>query len=227
MKNDACVILFTKYPQPGEVKTRIAAESGPEAAADLARAFVEDTLDMLRWVEDTDVLVCYAPKECGEDMKAWLGEDRQYAAQKGPNLGIRMRNAFRVAYIFKKYRRVVLLGSDVPHLHDDVVRKGLETLTTRKGTCIAPAEDGGYYLIGFNEEAFEPRVLEQVDYEDKATVFDQTLSRLRFYDKRETILDSARDVDTLEDLRVLYEAGAFKPTSATYKVAKRVLGSGG
>ena len=224
MKHDACVILFTKYPEPGEVKTRLAAEIGPEGAAELARAFVEDTLDMLRWVEDADVLVCFSPKEREADMKAWLGEDRQYAAQKGPNLGIRMRNAFRVAYIFKKYRRVALLGSDVPQLHDDVIRKGLEALEERKGACIAPAEDGGYYLVGFNESAFEPRVLEQVDYGDTATVFHQTVSRMRFYDKRETVLETARDIDTLEDLRALFEAGAFKPTSATYKAAKKILG---
>ncbi|MGE4505278.1 MAG: hypothetical protein AB7D51_08005, partial [Desulfovibrionaceae bacterium] len=57
------ILFFLKYPAPGEVKTRLAASIGPERAAELARAMAEDMLDELRWVEEADLAVCFAPAE--------------------------------------------------------------------------------------------------------------------------------------------------------------------
>jgi len=42
------ILVFTKSPAPGVVKTRLAATLGAERAASLARAFLKDTWSLLQ-----------------------------------------------------------------------------------------------------------------------------------------------------------------------------------
>ena len=51
---EAIVCIFVKPPNPGAVKTRLIPELGPERAAELAEALLEDTVAMVRtlpWAE--------------------------------------------------------------------------------------------------------------------------------------------------------------------------------
>ncbi len=51
---EAMVCIFVKPPEPGAVKTRLIPELGPERTAELAEAFLQDTVAMVRtlpWAE--------------------------------------------------------------------------------------------------------------------------------------------------------------------------------
>ena len=45
MMLNRCLIVFVKYPQPGQVKSRLAKDYDDDFAADLYRAFVLDILE--------------------------------------------------------------------------------------------------------------------------------------------------------------------------------------
>jgi rSAM/selenodomain-associated transferase 1 len=214
------ILFFLKYPEPGEVKTRLAASIGPERAAELARAMAEDMLDELRWVEEADLAVCFAPAEREADMRAWLGE-REYWPQRGAGLGQRMKNGFQAAF-HRGYERVVLLGSDIPEARDEDVRRALAHLEKRRSCALGPAEDGGYWLIGFDREGFSPEVFAGMEW-GGPEVLGRTRSWLEFNDRDVLLLEQRRDVDTMADLERLVASAALAAGSATLGPARRAL----
>jgi len=55
---EAIVCIFAKPPIPGLVKTRLIPELGPDRAAELAEAFLEDTVAMVRTLTTWLHLAC-------------------------------------------------------------------------------------------------------------------------------------------------------------------------
>ena len=55
--------LFAKWPEVGRVKTRLARESSPEFAADIARTFLLETLERLRELAGCDQYLAYDPPD--------------------------------------------------------------------------------------------------------------------------------------------------------------------
>lgn len=215
-----CLLIFLKYPEPGRVKTRLAAEIGAQAAADLARSMAEDLLEAMKWLDDVDLVVCFDPKERAGDMAAWLGAERTYWPQRGQNLGLRMKNAFAAAFR-KGYERVLLMGGDVPGVDDNALRPVFEELAG-DAAAIGPSEDGGYWLIGFTALGFAPEAFTDVAWgTDK--VLDQTLKWLEFSQKKIVRAVTWRDVDTLDDLRGLMQSGRLGAHSRTLTLARALL----
>jgi len=201
VKNDALTLFFVKYPEPGKVKTRLAASIGPDKAAELYGNFV---LDLLGKLESTRLRfkICFYPEQKRELLMGWLGDGHDYMAQKGGDLGERMVTAFLEAFA-GGHRRVILVGSDFPDLPQSFLEESLGALNTHDAV-IGPAMDGGYYLIGFMKEAFCHQAFEGMPWGTEG-VFRQTLSILKAHRKRVYILPVWNDIDTLEDLRQLTE----------------------
>src|SRR2546423_1617334 len=94
------LILFTRFPEPGRVKTRLIAALGPEGAAGLHRRL---TLRTLRTAHAAcqalraDFQICY---DGGSDqqMRHWLGDHWPMCRQNGTGLGQRMANAFEESF---------------------------------------------------------------------------------------------------------------------------------
>ena len=152
-QSDSCVLLFVKLPVKGRVKTRLAADIGPEAALRLYESFVLDTLGMLEGLKQP-VRICFDPAGTEAQCKRWLGKHYSYVAQVGRDLGQRMKNAF-IHSFDEGFEKVVLIGSDIPDLPGSFLHEALEALESSEAV-IGPSNDGGYYLIGFSQEAFLP-----------------------------------------------------------------------
>jgi rSAM/selenodomain-associated transferase 1 len=193
------LLLFIRYPEPGKVKTRLAATIGADEAAELYRTFVLDILATL----DTCGLplrVCFEPLEKEADLQAWLGAGYVLKPQRGRDLGARMRRAFEEAF-FEGFARGILLGSDIPDLPLAVLQEAVDALR-RQDAVIGPARDGGYYLIGFRRGSIPPDVFEDIPW-STAAVAQVTLARLEAHGCRIHRLPKWEDVDTAEDLAAL------------------------
>ncbi len=201
MKNDAHIVFFVKYPEPGEVKTRLAASIGPDKASELYGNFV---LDILARIESTQLsfTICLYPEQKKELIMGWLGDGYEYSHQKGVDLGERMVTAFLEAFA-GGHSRVILIGSDFPDLPQSFLEESLGALSTHDAV-IGPAMDGGYYLIGFRDSTFSPQAFEGMQW-GMGGVFRQTLSILKERRKRVYVLPVWNDIDTIEDLRQLVE----------------------
>ncbi|CCH48273.1 TIGR04282 family arsenosugar biosynthesis glycosyltransferase [Pseudodesulfovibrio piezophilus] len=203
-----CLLFFTKFPEPGAVKTRLAEDSSPELAAEFYKTFVEEKLAELAEACRTEIIVCFAPEQARLQMKDWLGTRQRHLAQKGSDLGHKMENAFREAF-FMGYERVLLAGSDIPGLSPRIVEEGIEALTPETA-CLGPADDGGYYCIGFHKSRFLPEVFHSMHWSTE-DVAQQTLSRMETQGLAVHTMETLEDIDTIEDLETLTALGTSGP----------------
>lgn len=143
-----CLIIFTRYPKPGQVKTRLIPALGAEGAAALHRRMVEHTLAQARALSTTSPLSIEVWFTNGSmaQMQAWLGEDVAYQIQPGGDLGDRMTLAFESAFS-RGYGATVIIGTDCPDLSTALLAQSFGALE-QQALVLGPAIDGGYYLIG-------------------------------------------------------------------------------
>lgn len=188
------LLIFLKYPAPGQVKTRLASELGNEAAAEIYRASVELTLSRLEFFRRESV-ICVDPPEAVEKTRQWLEGSWQLCAQQGATLGDRLKAATRQAFA-EGAKRVIVIGTDSPWLFPADIARAFETL---EGADIAlgPTEDGGYYLIGLSKDM--PLVFDGIAW-SSPTVFDETLARAQALQLRVRPLERGYDLDYAADV---------------------------
>jgi rSAM/selenodomain-associated transferase 1 len=197
--DDRCLLFFVKYPEKGRVKSRLASVIGDEPAAKLYRDFIIQMLSTLK-TGDFPLYICFYPKNAIKALREWLGGQYHYIPQKGEDLGERMRSAFTEAFKIG-FRRVVLIGSDIPDLPLEFVEEAFTSLKIIDAV-IGPALDGGYYLIGFKDRTFSPQVFNGMTWGTE-TVFDETMQALNKLRRKVHTLPYQRDIDTVADLRIL------------------------
>jgi uncharacterized protein len=194
-KND-CLIIFMKWPEKGKVKSRLAAGLDENVVLDLYKCFVEDLLQTLKRAGFRPIIAFY-PSEAGDKITEWLGVEYIYMPQTGPDLGTRMKNAFTRAFA-QGCSRVVLIGSDVPDLPVEIIKDAFTSLKDYDA-AIGPARDGGYYLIGFSNDGFLPRIFDDIPW-STAVVFTRTIEILREEGCEVRQLPFWRDIDRPEDV---------------------------
>jgi uncharacterized protein len=90
------LIIFTRYPTAGRVKTRLISALGERGAMLLYRRLVEYTLDQSRNFEGS-IEIRFTGGNL-KQMKSWLGEQFYYREQKGMSLGERLTGAVAEAF---------------------------------------------------------------------------------------------------------------------------------
>ncbi len=193
------VIVFSRFPVPGQTKTRLIPALGPEGAANLQRRMTEHTLYRVRRVE-TEQGCSVEVRYDGADRRTvrdWLGDHFILRHQGGGDLGQRMARAVRDAFQ-AGMRRVIVVGTDCPGLTTGYMKEALSSLEGHIAV-LGPANDGGYYLIGLNR--YIPELFEGVDW-GTAQVLEQTLARAARLGIESKLLALLDDIDRPEDLAI-------------------------
>jgi rSAM/selenodomain-associated transferase 1 len=199
--NDRCILFFVRNPERGEVKTRLAATLGQNVARDLYRCFILDMLSALQRA-GFPLIICYYPEDALDHLKGIVGEGYAFQPQYGEDLGERMKNGMMDSFA-QGFDRAIVIGSDIPDLPGAFIQESFAALETYD-SVIGPAFDGGYYLIGFRQESFLPEAFKGIEWGTN-TVLTQTLGILRDHQRTAYLLPPLRDIDTLEDLRGLFQ----------------------
>jgi rSAM/selenodomain-associated transferase 1 len=190
------ILVFVRAPERGRVKTRLAAQIGDDAALRVYRRLAEQAVAETRALgAGVSVRIHYTPADAGDEVRAWLGRDAEYLTQVDAELGARMKAAFDAAFA-AGHRRVVIIGSDLPELSADVLRRAFGLLDSNP-VVLGPAADGGYYLLGLREMV--PGVFDGVPW-STGRVLDATMARLRAAGCEPAMLETMRDVDEAADL---------------------------
>ncbi|MBU1078035.1 MAG: TIGR04282 family arsenosugar biosynthesis glycosyltransferase [Spirochaetes bacterium] len=207
------VIFFIKYAEPGRVKTRLGSRIGLKRASELYRCFVMDILSLLRSL-NKDVLIFYVPDTSLEKVRGWLGTKMRYFPQKeGADLGERMAVSLESAFKLG-YEKSIIIGGDLPDLSSDIILQAFKDLNDHQ-SVIGPSDDGGYYLIGFNKKDYLNKVFQGIRW-STPEVFKMTM---RIFNKEKysvSLLQKWHDIDTLEDLRNLYNNNRNKDRNGSY-----------
>lgn len=202
------VIVFTRAPLAGRVKTRLAARLGPARAARLHERL---TLAALH----TALAARCGPVELHATSRhAWLESiGAPVKLQKGRDLGERMAHATREA--LRRAPFVLLIGADCPELSPRELRRAARWLAGGTHVVLAPARDGGYALVGL------ARPVEAI-FRDIAwgseRVYAQTEARLKNSGRRLRALAPVSDIDLPEDLERMRALRLF---SAARRCARR------
>ncbi|MCB9745329.1 MAG: TIGR04282 family arsenosugar biosynthesis glycosyltransferase [Alphaproteobacteria bacterium] len=190
------VVVFTKPPEPGRVKTRLIPALGPEGAARLHAAFVQDTLALCAQA-GLELTLALA----GDPDGAWArGLGVRVVPQVPGDLGARMAAALDPGPAFA-------LGTDAPTLPLALLE---QAATLDADLVLGPAFDGGYWAVGWREA--RPEVFAGVPWSTEA-VLAETLLRARAAVLSERLTPYWYDVDTPEALAFLRQHLRVLPDS--------------
>ena len=182
------VVLFTRYPTPGEAKTRLIPALGAEGAAALHRRLTERTLAAVRASAlPHEVRVTGAESRAFTD---WLGPSRVVAQGDG-GLGERLARA-------AEPYPAIFVGADAPDLNAGHLLAAADALRDGARATLGPAEDGGYWLLGLAEPV--PGIFDAISWGSDA-VYAETVARLAAAGIAPAILPTLADCDRPEDLR--------------------------
>ncbi len=202
-----CLIMMAKYPEPGQVKTRLAAEIGAGHAAELSKRFILDLLQTLS-SRDWEIQMALYPWERKAEMSAVVGEKYVLVSQQGRDLGERMGHVF-IQLFAEAFQEIIMIGTDAPDLPAEFVVEAFSALADHDAV-LGPACDGGYYLIGFRRGVFSPQLLDGLPW-STPEIFVQQLKRLREQNLQVYILPPWQDVDTLADLKKMAGLAVMTP----------------
>jgi uncharacterized protein len=212
MTGPEALIIFAKQPDPQTTKRRLSPPLNRGDAASLYACFLEDTLAVARRVRGVKHIVAYDPPTAQAYFKA-LAPDFKCMPQTGNDLGERMHQALSASFA-QGYRRVILIGSDLPHLPARIIAHGFRYLRQGVEVVLGPSADGGYYLVGLARP--QPQLFDLPM--STPSVLRQTLAIVERLGLRLALLPENFDVDTAADLaklKAMLEADASIQASRT------------
>jgi len=201
------LIVFTRNPELGKCKTRLAATIGDEAAFEIYKFLIAHTVKISTAVK-ADKFVYYSEKWLEND--SWNDNIFSKKVQHGDDLGSRMEQAF-AEILALGYKRAILIGSDMYDMTTEDINEAFQKLGSHN-FVLGPATDGGYYLIGMKTINFE--IFKNKEW-GTDTVQKATLADLK--DESVALIAEKNDVDFYEDIKEVAAFQQFLPLKLNTK----------
>lgn len=158
------LIIFTKVPIPGLVKTRLTQNTCITEidSAKIAEAMLKDTISLASKTDADRIQIGYFPHENlsqlneiidGLRIEGYLNKPIDFILQYGSNFDQRFGSVVKES-LKKNMTLIVVLGADLPFLDPKIINKALENLAEKidkKPIIIGPSSGGGIYLIGITK----------------------------------------------------------------------------
>ena len=197
------LIIFSRYPEPGKTKTRMIPALGAVKAAELQRAMTEHTLknaQQLLSSRDIKIEVHFTGGSL-QLMTEWLGESVDYIPQVSGDLGQKMHSSLARAFNLD-CQQVVIIGIDCPDIDQIILNQAFDSLK-KHDLVLGIAEDGGYYLIGLNQNSNQniSQLFRNIDW-GTDQVLKQTNNIAQNLNLNVHYLPTLADVDRPEDLAI-------------------------
>ena len=192
-RNDQLLIVFSKNPAAGRVKTRLASAIGDVEALRIYEQLREMTRQAVDGVAAAKV-ISYADFVPAADQlltggaEAWL--------QQGNDLGERMHNAFVKGFSLG-FSRVALIGTDCPEITPFILDLAFQKLD-ESDVVLGPARDGGFYLSAL-KRPFPELFLDR--RWSHSSVLNDSLRIVRESARACGLLPALSDIDTFDDLK--------------------------
>ncbi|NNE37284.1 MAG: glycosyltransferase [Gammaproteobacteria bacterium] len=194
-RNNA-LIIFSKNPVEGKVKTRLVPEWGSEGALKIYKDLLKKTIETVKQSEISDIYIYCTPNLEDSYLQFCSSQyELKLELQKGKDLGERMANA--IHDMTQKYSNVIIVGCDCPELSYKDINLAAEKLNVDFDLVLGPSEDGGYYLIGMNN--YFPEVFQDIDW-GTGSVLSETRRHISEQGLMVYELDTKWDLDRPEDV---------------------------
>ncbi|MDC9726180.1 MAG: TIGR04282 family arsenosugar biosynthesis glycosyltransferase [Gammaproteobacteria bacterium] len=194
---DVALLVFCKAPVIGQVKTRLMPQLNAEQAVNVHIELTERTLSLLDKAHYCPIQLWCSPylehpffEKCVDNYAISLH------LQQGNDLGERMHHAINTA--LESSSTVLIIGCDCPSLTSDDIEFAITALQAENEVVIAPAEDGGYVMIGMRKA--QPHLFLNMTWGHEQ-VFEYTHQRIKELDLMLIKTRKQWDVDTFDDLQ--------------------------
>ena len=193
------IVIFIKHPEPGRVKTRLAATLGADRAAEIYRRLVAEVF--ARLPDEADLIACFDPPERRAEIESWLSsiaseKPLHFLPQTPGDLGTRLENAFAETFA-RGFDQIAVIGTDCPEIDPAIFHETWTALDTAD-VVLGPSEDGGYYLIALAAPC--PALFQKIPWSTDR-VLAETLALAAAENLDVHLLPTRCDVDTEEDWR--------------------------
>jgi hypothetical protein len=192
------LLIFTRNPELGKGKRRLAATVGDESALNIYQFLLNHTVKITSNLY-AEKLVYYSEEIWENDI--WDNKRFGKKLQIGIDLGARMANAFQEGFQ-NEFQKIIVIGSDMFDLSQEDIEQAFKALE-KNDFVVGPAEDGGYYLLGMKN--YMPELFKNKKW-GTDTVLKETLTNLK--DRKTALLETRNDVDYYEDIK---DIEAFQP----------------
>ena len=193
------IIIMTKVPRAGNVKTRLQPYLAPAECETLAEAFLADAIFKARNGCDS-LIVAFAPENEKSYFDKFAAENLTLVAQRGADLGEKMFQAFECAFDLDSNANALIIGTDSPTFPVEFIEKAFEFLESNAETVLGATDDGGFYLLGLREN--HSPIFEDVEW-SSPQVFAQTTRNIERLKLALKLVPAWYDVDAPGDLRRL------------------------
>ncbi len=193
------LILFTKVPVAGRVKTRFLTHTTPEIAAAIAFEMIEDTVLTASACWPGPVRLQVSPAaDCTELTEMAVRYNVTAGTQSQGDLGQKMQSA--ICEGLETSTAVAIMGCDIPSVTAGILEFAFESLV-KGANVIGPSADGGFYLIG--TQHCVPGMLDEITWSTD-TVLQAVLAKSAQLGVRfDILLPCLKDVDSWEDFEHL------------------------
>lgn len=192
------LLIFTRNPELGKCKTRLAATIGDVAALSIYNFLLAHTVTVTKNLNACK-RVYYSDTIWENDI--WDATIYEKKLQIGNDLGERMKNAFAEGFE-KGFQKIIIIGSDLYDLEQADLKHAFQELD-HSDYVFGPALDGGYYLLGMKQ--MNTKIFENKKW-GTPKVLQATLENLKQENIR--LLKPKNDIDIFEDIK---DVQAFQP----------------
>lgn len=196
MYPDTVLMVFCKAPVPGQVKTRLIGELTAEQAAQIHIELTTRTLQLA-----VSNALCPVELWCAPSIHHDFFTDAvnrfgvSLYSQEGEGLGERLQHAFDSA--LSRYNHAIAVGCDCPSLTAPDLASAVTALAEPNDCVLAPAEDGGYVLIGLSHN--QQGLFNAIDW-GTGIVLEQTRAAVKRLGLTCRELSTQWDLDTPKEL---------------------------
>jgi hypothetical protein len=207
--------VFARSPLPGRVKSRLSPALPARLAAALYSGLLADTFLAAAGARVDERWACWA------DEPAPAPGGFRSRAQRGGDLGERLRNAFEELLPLEA-DRALILGSDTPSLTPAHLEEAFVALESHD-VVLGPTTDGGYWCVGLGRPV--PALFRDIPWSTRE-VLTRTLVRAHGEGLRVATVATLPDLDTPHDLALLVAGiAAGEPAcGANARAALRAMG---
>ncbi|MBV6633920.1 MAG: DUF2064 domain-containing protein [Alphaproteobacteria bacterium] len=202
---------MARWPKLGQGKSRLAAETSPATAARVQRHSLDRLTHRLRRLPSTQLVIALASSK---EYRTAVSHPRFQALpvmiQADGDLGHRMRSL--LAQFGELGRPTLIIGSDLPGIRATDISAALDSLR-RNDFVLGPADDGGFWLIGWRGGALTKLPsLDGIQWSAKTTR-DATAARLSTHGRSRTRVGLIRPAGDIDDRASLKAALADRALS--------------
>lgn len=191
--NENALVIFTKNPVTGKVKTRMAKKIGDTMALKVYMQLLKHTREITQELEFCEKKIFYNEFIPARD--TWNDEFYDKHMQGDGDLATKMARAYKLMFD-EGYQKVIILSPDCPDMTGMRIKQAF-SLLSNKDFVIGPLKDGGYYLLGMN--SYRPEVVENTEF-GKGTAFEKTVEIFEKLGASYKVLPETFDVDYAEEI---------------------------